>query len=91
MSSTMPYAASDIANIASLAGQLGIGIDDIEGFTEAMLGLGTATNLTGEEASTMLAQFQNITGFEADKIKNIASVIVDLGNNSATCLNVSFW
>ena len=84
MSSTMPYAASDIANIASLAGQLGIGIDDIEGFTEVMLGLGTATNLTGEEASTMLAQFQNITGFEADKIKNIASVIVDLGNNSAT-------
>ena len=84
MSSTMPYAASDIANIASLAGQLGVGIDDIAGFTEVMLGLGTATNLTGEEASTMLAQFQNITGFETDKIKNIASVIVDLGNNSAT-------
>lgn len=84
MSSTMPYAAKDIANIASLAGQLGVGINDIEGFTEVMLGLGTATNLTGEEASTMLAQFQNITGFESDKIKNIASVIVDLGNNSAT-------
>jgi len=84
MSSTMPYAAKDIANIASLAGQLGVGIDDIAGFTEVMLGLGTATNLTGEEASTMLAQFQNITGFESDKIKNIASVIVDLGNNSAT-------
>lgn len=84
MSSTMPYAASDIANIASLAGQLGVGIDDIAEFTEVMLGLGTATNLTGEEASTMLAQFQNITGFESDKIKNIASVIVDLGNNSAT-------
>lgn len=84
MSSTMPYAAKDIANIASLAGQLGVGIDDISGFTEVMLGLGTATNLTAEDASTMLAQFQNITGFEADKIKNIASVIVDLGNNSAT-------
>lgn len=84
MSSTMPYAAKDIANIAALAGQLGVGVTDIRDFTEVMLGLGTATNLTAEDASTMLAQFQNITGFESDKIKNIASVIVDLGNNSAT-------
>lgn len=84
MSSTMPYAAKDIANIAALAGQLGVGVNDIRDFTEVMLGLGTATNLTAEDASTMLAQFQNVTGFEADKIKNIASVIVDLGNNSAT-------
>ena len=84
MSSTMPYAAKDIATIASLAGQLGVGVNDIRDFTEVMLGLGTATNLTAEDASTMLAQFQNVTGFETDKIKNIASVIVDLGNNSAT-------
>ena len=84
MSSTMPFAAKDIATIASLAGQLGVGVNDIRDFTEVMLGLGTATNLTAEDASTMLAQFQNVTGFEADKIKNIASVIVDLGNNSAT-------
>lgn len=84
MSSTMPYAASDIATIASLAGQLGVGVNDIRDFTEVMLGLGTATNLTAEDASTLLAQFQNVTGFEADKIKNIASVIVELGNNSAT-------
>lgn len=84
MASTMPYAAKDIATIAALAGQLGVGVTDIRDFTEVMLGLGTATNLTAEDASTMLAQFQNVTGFEADKIKNIASVIVDLGNNSAT-------
>ena len=84
MSSTMPYAAKDIANIAALAGQLGVGVNDIRDFTEVMLGLGSATNLTAEDASTLLAQFQNVTGFEADKIKNIASVIVDLGNNSAT-------
>lgn len=84
MSSTMPFAAKDIATIASLAGQLGVGVNDIRDFTEVMLGLGTATNLTAEDASTMLAQFQNVTGFETDKIKNIASVIVDLGNNSAT-------
>lgn len=84
MSSTMPYAAKDIATIAALAGQLGVGVTDIRDFTEVMLGLGTATNLTAEDASTLLAQFQNVTGFEADKIKNIASVIVDLGNNSAT-------
>ena len=84
MSSTMPYAAKDIANIAALAGQLGVGVNDIRDFTEVMLGLGTATNLTAEDASTLLAQFQNVTGFETDKIKNIASVIVDLGNNSAT-------
>lgn len=84
MASTMPYAAKDIATIAALAGQLGVGVNDIRDFTEVMLGLGTATNLTAEDASTMLAQFQNVTGFETDKIKNIASVIVDLGNNSAT-------
>lgn len=84
MSSQLPYTAEEIANISSIGGQLGVTIDDLSEFTQIMLGLGSATTLTAEDASTMVAQFQNITGLGTDNLNNFASALVELGNNSAT-------
>ena len=84
MSSELPYTAEEIANISSIGGQLGVTIDDLSEFTQIMLGLGSATTLTAEDASTMVAQFQNITGLGSDSLSNFASALVELGNNSAT-------
>lgn len=84
MSQRLPYTTSEIANLASIAGQLGIKTSDIKEFTETMIGLGISTNITADNAATLLAQFQNVTGFDSSKIRNIASVIIDLGNHTAT-------
>jgi len=84
MSQRLPYSTTEIANLASIAGQLGIKTSDIKEFTETMIGLGISTNITADNAATLLAQFQNVTGFDSSKIRNIASVIIDLGNHTAT-------
>lgn len=54
------------------------------GFTEVMANLGVATNMTSEEAATMVAQFANVTGMDPSMYSNLGSAIVDLGNNFAT-------
>ena len=80
----MPLAVGELANVAALAGQLGIAQEDIAGFTETMAMLGTATNLSAEEAGNALARFQNVTGTSVDTVENLGSAIVHLGNNFAT-------
>lgn len=84
MATETPFAAVEIAKVAENAGQLGIKSKDILSFSKTMLELGTATNLTADEAATSLAQFINITGLGADKIQNLGSALVYLGNNGAS-------
>ncbi|MEK4024481.1 phage tail tape measure protein [Sporosarcina sp. FSL W7-1283] len=84
MSKELPASATSIAGVAEAAGQLGIKKEDILGFTRTMVDLGESTNMTSEQAATQLARFANITGMSMDKISNLGSIIVDLGNNSAT-------
>lgn len=81
----IPVAATDFAELVGLAGQLGVGKDDVIEFTKTVADLGVATNLTSEEAGTMLAQFFNVTSKgEFGNVRNFASALVELGNNAAT-------
>lgn len=84
MSKTIPMTTTELAGIAEVGGQLGIAKENLAGFTEVMAKLGTATNMTSEEAATMLAQFATVTGMDASLYSNLGSAIVDLGNNFAT-------
>lgn len=84
MAKTMPQSASEIAGVASAAGQLGVATDNISGFTKTMLMLGDSTNLSSEEAATALARFANVTGMGANEYSKLGSTIVALGNNFAT-------
>ena len=84
LSTVIPASTTEIAGVAEAAGQLGVKNKDLISFTETMLKLGTATNMSAETAAVSLAQFTNITGLAPDKIENLGATIVALGNNFAT-------
>lgn len=83
MATEIPIAATELAKIQEIAGQLGIrGVESLEKFTKIVAFIGITTNLTVEAAATDLAR---IAGIMEEPIKNIdrmGSVIVQLGNNS---------
>lgn len=82
MTREIPASAVEIANVAEAAGQLGI--KDITNFTETMIKLGTATNMTSEQASNDLARLANITQMPEKNFERLGSTVVALGNNMAT-------
>src|SRR5690606_2536125 len=59
MSLRLPATREEIAGVAEAAGALGVARPFIEDFTEVMIGLGEATNLSADEAATGLAQFRS--------------------------------
>lgn len=83
MAKEIPASATEIASVAEAAGQLGIATEDILAFTEVMIKLGTATNLSAEEAADSLARFANITQMDPSSFEKLGSAIVALGNSSA--------
>lgn len=84
MAEEIPVSTTEIAGVAELAGQLGISNEALLGFVETMVMLGTATNLSAEEAAEALAKFANIAGTEESDYGRLGSVLVGLGNNFAT-------
>jgi TP901 family phage tail tape measure protein len=80
----LPATRTEIAGVAEAAGALGVERENILGFTEVMIGLGEATNLTADEAATMLAQFGNIMGTPQAAVESLADSLVNLGNNGAS-------
>lgn len=101
MSTEMPITAKELANIATTAGQLGIAQENVETFTTVMAQLATTTDLTADNAATMLAQFANITGVTdyerlgatvaalGDSTATTASKVVDMSQGMAAAANVA--
>lgn len=84
MANSIPATREEIASVAEAAGQLGISTPAILGFTEVMIGLGEATNLSATEAATQLARLANITQMSQGDFDRLGSSVVALGNNFAT-------
>ena len=84
LSTEIPIVPEELAEIGEVAGQLGIAKQNLLDFSTVMAMLATATTMTAEEGATMLAQFANITEMDPAYYSNLASAIVDLGNNYAT-------
>jgi TP901 family phage tail tape measure protein len=83
LATEIPIMAGELAGIAAVGGQLGIGADDISSFTEVVAKLGTATNMSAEQAATSMARFLNVTNEQTDAIGKYAAVLVELGNSTA--------
>lgn len=88
MAKAMPASATEIAAVAEAAGQLGVPIGSIEGFTKTMINLGVSTNLSAEEAATSIAKIGNIMQVSGDDLDSwsakFGATVVGLGNNFAT-------
>ena len=81
---TMSASHEEIAQVAASAGQLGVATPDIAKFTRTMIMLGSATNLSADEAATSLAQLMVIMGTAPEKVDKLGAVLVRLGNNGAS-------
>lgn len=84
MAKELPASAVEIANVAEVAGQLGIKTEDILSFSRTMINMGESTNLSAEEAATAIAKIANIMGLTSDEYSRFGAAVVDLGNNFAT-------
>lgn len=84
MAKELPASAVEIANVAEVAGQLGIKAEDILTFSRTMIDMGESTNLSAEEAATAIAKIANILGLTSDEYERFGASVVDLGNNFAT-------
>ena len=84
MTAVLPASHAEIAGVAEAAGQLGVGIEDVQEFTRVMIDLGESTNMTSDQAATNFARFANIMQMSLSDVDRLGSVVVDLGNNFAT-------
>ena len=84
MAKELPASAVEIANVAEVAGQLGIKTEDILSFSRTMIDMGESTNLSAEEAATAIAKIANIMGLTSEDYSRFGASVVDLGNNFAT-------
>lgn len=84
MAKELPGTATELASVMAMAGQLAVPKEDLAKFTEIIQRLTVSTNIVGDEGAKDLAQFMNITNASFDSVDRLASVIVDLGNHTAT-------
>ena len=82
LSTEIPITSNELAGIATTAGQLGIAQENVETFTIVMAKLATTTDLTADNAATMLAQFANITG--TTDYERLGATVAALGDSTAT-------
>jgi len=84
LSEEIPIINIEFAAVEEVAGQLGIAKENLLDFATVMSMLGTATTMAADEAATLLAQMASITRMDPAYYSNLASTIVDLGNNYST-------
>lgn len=79
--------AEQILEIESIGGQLGIQVENLEGFAKTVSNLEIATNMDAEQIAENLGQLSFIMEDMRDKpetLDKFADALVRLGNNSAT-------
>lgn len=82
LNQTLPVAASQIAEIGALGGQLGIDSSGLQDFTTVVAQLTATTDLSAEAAGTALGRFQALMGVPSSEFSNLASSILKVGVNS---------
>ena len=82
LSVTTGESATELFRAAGAAGQIGIRTENIARFTEVMSEMAIASNLTSDEAAIGFSKWALVTGLAQEKIENLTSSVVALGNSS---------
>lgn len=83
IASVAPMSANELNRIGELGGQLGVAVSNLPDFIRTVSTLAVTTNLTVDGASLGLARLDAIAQTNGETFDNLASTIVDLGNNFA--------
>jgi TP901 family phage tail tape measure protein len=84
LSKEMPMSATGLADIAAIAGQLGIQKQkDILDFTKTVAMMGVAFDMSSQEAAVAMAKMAAAFKLPIEKIRNLASSINYLGNTTS--------
>ncbi len=83
LATEIPIATSQLNQIGELGGQLGVSTGGLPAFIDTIAKLGVATRLSTETAALSLARLQTIFQLPENSVSNLASSLVDLGNNFA--------
>ena len=83
LATEIPIATAQLNQIGELGGQLGVQTSGLPIFIDTIAKLGVATRLSTETAALSLARLQTIFQLPEEDIDNLASSLVDLGNNFA--------
>lgn len=82
LSTQIPITADGLAQIAAAAGQSGIAANEITKFTEAAAKMGTAFDITAEEAGQAMAEMRTAFKMSQTDVESLADKINYLGNTS---------
>ena len=83
LATEIPIATQQLNQIGELGGQLGISTGGLPIFIDTIAKIGVATRLSTETAALSLARLQTIFQLSELSVSNLASSLVDLGNNFA--------
>ena len=85
MSSTMPVAASELANIAQVAGSLGVAKEELIGFSETAAQMSVAFEMPAEQAATAAAKILTAFGMDIDtsNMESLGNVVNTMGDSFA--------
>lgn len=83
LSTILPISVQDLADIAKVAGQLGVAKGDIGAFTKSVALISQVTNLTAQEAATNFAKIANAFQIPINDIDMIGNVLNELENTTA--------
>src|ERR1043166_5355899 len=80
MAKVIPTSATELAKIGEIAGQLGVGKENIVAFTKTISDISTATHLTADEAATSFARLAIVMKVPQDQFESLGSAVYSLGN-----------
>lgn len=84
LSKQVPMTVTDLANIAAAAGQAGIAGDDLVRFTEAAAKIGTAFDISADQAGDAMAKLSTGLGLSLDQTILLTDAMNHLSNAQAS-------
>lgn len=83
LSKEIPITVSGLAQIAAAAGQAGIAGEDLVKFTETAAKIGTAFDISADEAGTALSKLMTGLGMNIDEVTSLSDAMNHLSNSQA--------